>query len=32
MKSSETGVIDGCEPPCVGWQSNYGPLEEKPEL
>lgn len=24
-----TGVIDGCEPPCGGWELYLGPLEEQ---
>jgi hypothetical protein len=26
------GITDGCEPPCGGWESNPGPLEEQPVL
>ena len=30
--SSETGVMDGCEPPCGSWELNPGSLEEQPVL
>ena len=29
VRSSGTGVKDGCEPPCRCWESNLGPLEEQ---
>ena len=32
MGSPETPVTDGCEPPCVCWELNPGPLEEQPVL
>jgi len=25
-------IIDGCEPPCGGWELNSGPLEDQPVL
>lgn len=30
--SSETGVTDGCELPCVCWELNLDALEEQPVL
>lgn len=32
IESPTTGVTDGCEPPCGGWESNQGPLQEQPVL
>lgn len=29
MRSSATGVSDGCEPPCGCWGPNPGPLQEQ---
>jgi hypothetical protein len=29
VRSPETGVTDGCEPPCECWELNPGPLKEK---
>jgi hypothetical protein len=31
-KKAPDFVIDGCEPPCGGWELTSGPLEEKPML
>ena len=32
VRSPGTGVIDSCEPPCVCWESNLGPVEKQPVL
>jgi hypothetical protein len=31
-KSFGTGVTDSCEPPCVCWELNLGPLKEQSVL
>ena len=30
MDPLELGVINGCEPLCICWELNLGPLEEQP--
>lgn len=30
--SLRTGILGGCELPCLGWESSLGPLEEHPLL
>ena len=30
QKRASDPSTDGCEPPCVCWELNSGPLEEKP--
>lgn len=32
VRSPETGVTGGCEPPSGCWESNLGSLEEHPSL
>ena len=32
VTSPGTGVTDGCEPPCMCWELNLGPLEEQSVL
>ena len=29
VRSPETGVTDGCEPPCEYWEPNSGPLQKQ---
>lgn len=28
IQSPGTAVVDGCEPPCLFWEPNLGPLQE----
>ncbi|KAM7334462.1 hypothetical protein ACRRTK_007782 [Alexandromys fortis] len=32
QKRAPDPIIDGCEPPCVCWELNSGPLEEQAML
>ena len=32
QKRAPDYITDGCEPPCVCWELNSGPLEEQPVL
>ena len=32
QKRAPDPIVDGCEPPCGGWELNSRPLEEQPVL